>query len=63
MPELSWSLRGNRILLDLLVLRAGDPGDMTSVSGRALLDTGATASGIGPDIVERLNLTSYGKNG
>ena len=61
MPELSWNSGGNRILLDLLVLRAGDPADMTAAPARALLDTGATVSGIGPRIIDGLGLTSYGK--
>ena len=34
---------------------------MTSVPARALLDTGATVSGIGPRIISQLDLTSYGK--
>ena len=61
MPELSWNSDGRRILLDLLVLRASDPTDMTSVRARALLDTGATVSGIGPRVINELSLESYGK--
>ena len=34
---------------------------MTSVPARALLDTGATVSGIGPRIVQALGLASHGK--
>ena len=61
MPELSWRAGGNRILLDLVVLRGGDPSDMTSIPARALLDTGATVSGIGPRIVRALGLASHSK--
>lgn len=62
MPELRWRTRGNRILLDVVLLRAGDPNDLTSVPGVALLDTGATVSGVGPRVIAGLGLKSYGKN-
>jgi hypothetical protein len=61
MLELSWRAGGNRILIDLVVLRGGDPADMTSIPARALLDTGATVSGIGPRIVQALDLSSHSK--
>lgn len=62
MPELRWSTRGNRILVDVVVLNAGDPNDLTSFPAVALLDTGATVSGIGPRMISGLGLESYGKN-
>ncbi len=61
MPELSWTYSGNRILLNLRVLRGGDPFDMTAIPARALLDTGATVSGIGPRVIADLGLTSHSK--
>jgi hypothetical protein len=48
-------------LLDLRVLRGGDSTDMTSMTARALLDTGATVSGIGPRVVAELGLASHSK--
>ncbi len=61
MPELSWRFGRNRVLIDLLVLKAAYPSDMASAPARALLDTGATVSGIGPRIIDELGLESYGK--
>lgn len=62
MPELSWRTRGNRILVDIVVLRGGNPHDLTSLPGVALLDTGATVSGVGPRMISGLGLESFGKN-
>lgn len=62
MPELRWRTRGNRILVDIVVLRPGDPNDLTSLPAVALLDTGATVSGVGPRMISELGLESYGKN-
>jgi predicted aspartyl protease len=50
-----------RILLPISVLRPGNAADITSFAATALLDTGATVSGIGPRVIETLNLRSYGK--
>lgn len=38
------------------------PNDLTSCLGVALLDTGATVSGVGPRMISGLGLESYGKN-
>lgn len=61
MPELSWTSSGNRILLDVLVFKPGSPSDLTGLDARALLDTGATVSGISPRIVAELGLQSHTK--
>ncbi len=61
MPELRWRTSNNRVLIDLLILRGGDPNDLTSIPARALVDTGATVSGIGPRLIEGLDLRSYAK--
>ncbi len=61
MPELNWKSSGNRILLDLLVFKPGSPSDLTNIEARALLDTGATVSGIGPRVVRELGLQSHTK--
>jgi gag-polyprotein putative aspartyl protease len=52
---------GRRILLDILVLRPDPPSDLTSLSVRALLDTGATASAVGRATAEAMSLPSIGK--
>ena len=44
------------------MLRPGDHSDLRSISATALLDTGATVSGLGPRIIAALELESYGKN-
>lgn len=36
--------------------------DLTTFTATALLDTGATVSGIGPRVIAALDLESYGKN-
>lgn len=61
MPSLSGRHDGRRILIPVAVLRSDDPADLTFVQGTALLDTGATSSGIGPRIVRELGLRSYAK--
>lgn len=44
-----------------MVLASTNPTDLTYVQATALLDTGATSSGIGPQIVNGLGLRSYEK--
>ena len=48
------------MLVDVLVF-GPDPTNFDSVRGNALIDTGATVSGIGPRIINELGLHSYGK--
>lgn len=62
MRELSVRLRRNRFLLPVAVLKPGDLADLNYRLFTALLDTGATVSGIGPRVVDAFALRSYGKN-
>lgn len=62
MREVSCRLRRNQYLLPVVVLRPGDFSDLELFTTMALVDTGATVSGIGPQLVDRLRLRSYGKN-
>jgi hypothetical protein len=52
---------GRKIILPVHIFRPGDAFDITSVTCMALLDTGATTSGIGAPIIAELGLISYGK--
>ena len=61
MPELSFRRGDRRILLPIRVLGAENGSDMTSCAAMALLDTGATVSGLGPAVVEALALRSHMK--
>ncbi len=51
---------GRRILVPIKVLKA-EAHDLTAVDAIALLDTGATTSGISAEIAERLDLAAMGK--
>ena len=62
MRELRIRRRGSRYLLPVAILKPDTPFDLTSVTATALLDTGATVSGIGPRVIADLKLESYGKN-
>ncbi|BBB13835.1 hypothetical protein [Sphingopyxis sp. FD7] len=61
MPSIEGRHDGRRIVTDVAVLAAENPADLSHVIGRALIDTGATSSGVGPTIVTQLGLRSYGK--
>lgn len=62
MPSLEGRLSANRqLLLPIAVLASRDPSDISFVDAVALIDTGATSSGIGPKIVEKLRLKSHQK--
>ncbi|MEQ1549182.1 MAG: hypothetical protein ABL918_11140 [Chakrabartia sp.] len=52
---------GRRIVLPVAILGAENPADLTHVRALALLDTGATVSGIGPRIIHELGLESHQK--
>lgn len=54
--------RGSRYLLPVAILRPSTPSDLTTFAATALLDTGATVSGVGPRVIAELKLESYGKN-
>ena len=62
MRELEFKRRGSRYLLPVAILKPGAPTDLTTFSATALLDTGATISGIGPRAIAALGLRSFGKN-
>lgn len=62
MRSLEGRLGKNRqLLLPIAVLASRDPTDISFVEALALIDTGATSSGIGPKIVEKLKLKSHQK--
>ena len=52
---------GRRIEIQIAVLRSDNPTDFSFEKGIALVDTGATCSGIGPRIVKALELNNIGK--
>lgn len=52
---------GRQLILSVAVLGSDNPTDLTFVKARALLDTGSTVSGLGPEIISQLGLKSYGK--
>jgi hypothetical protein len=52
---------GRQIILSIAVLGSDNPTDLTFINASALLDTGATVSGIGPRIISELGLESHGK--
>lgn len=62
MRELKIRVRGSRYLLPVAILKPSTPSDLTTFIATALLDTGATVSGIGPRVIAALGLESYGKN-
>lgn len=61
MSQISWKHDGKRIVLPVKIFGADNPTDMTSVDCFALLDTGATVSGINADVAETLGLRPVGK--
>lgn len=60
MRELSFQREHRRYLFPVSIFRPG-AADMTSFAATALLDTGATASGIGPAVIAALGLRSHMK--
>lgn len=62
MPELRFRVGKRRYLLPVAALRPGNQSDLTFITATALLDTGATVSGIGPRIIDQLTLKTSGKN-
>jgi hypothetical protein len=59
--EVNGRHNGRRIILPIVVLGAENPADLTFVDALALVDTGATVSGIGPRIITTLGLESHQK--
>lgn len=54
--------RGRTITLPVVVLKSDNPQDLTHFMATALLDTGASSSGLAPNIINSLGLRSIGKN-
>lgn len=61
MWRIEWKRDRRRIVVPVALLRPFDGKDMDHITGAALLDTGATASGITPRVVNALGLTGKGK--
>jgi hypothetical protein len=61
MLHLECSNDRRRITLPIIMLRAEPIHDLDGYRGMALLDTGATTSGITPRVVDALGLLSFGK--
>jgi hypothetical protein len=61
LPSVSGKHDGRQILLPVAVFSSDNPFDLTHIVARALLDTGATSSGIGPQVVAKLGLKSFEK--
>ena len=61
MPLIEWTREKRRILLPCLILAPFPAVDLGGIEARALIDTGASASGISKDIAERMGLAPMGK--
>ena len=61
MYQIDWRHDGRRILLPIKILKADNVADMTCVEAIALVDTGATVSGIHSRLAEALGLQPIGK--
>ncbi len=54
--------RGQTITLPVAVLKSDNSQDLSFITAKALLDTGASSSGLAPNIISSLSLRSIGKN-
>jgi hypothetical protein len=61
LPSLKGRIEQRRIILPVAVLGSRNPSDLTFFEFKALLDTGATSSGIGPSVIEKPSLRSHQK--
>jgi predicted aspartyl protease len=61
MPELSWRREPRRIIFQAAILAPAPAANLTSLAATALLDTGATTSGVKREIASRLRLPELGK--
>lgn len=62
MPEIRWRHDRSRLIVRAAILPPlGAPNESTALDVRALLDTGATSSGVTPRIADALGLPSLGK--
>ena len=58
---MQWRHNGRQIVIPAAILRADNPADLHFQQVTALVDTGATSSGIMPHVVEALALPPVGK--
>lgn len=61
MPSLNGVISQRQILLPIAILGSRNPSDLNFIQCTALLDTGATSSGIGPNAISKLLLRSHQK--
>src|SRR3546814_16284612 len=61
MPDLNWRHNGRRIVIPAAILRSDNPADLSYETVTALVDNGATSSGIIPHVVETLALRPKSK--
>ena len=61
MPSIRWRHDGRQVLLPIAVLRPNAPTDLSWATITALVDTGATSSGISSSVVRELGLVSHTK--
>jgi Aspartyl protease len=61
LPSIEGRHDRRRIIIPIAVLVSHNPHDLSFELFQALVDTGATASGLGPNVVDRLGLKSHGK--
>ena len=59
--EIEWRRDGSRLLIPIQILRPSPAADLSSFDATALLDTGATASGVARHVAEQMALPSIGK--
>ena len=61
MSRIEWRHDGQRILLPILIMRPSPTTDLTSCEATALVDTGATTSGISTKLAQHLGLPTVGR--
>lgn len=61
MSEIEWRREPRRVLLPIAILAPEPVTDLTSVTARALVDTGSTTSGVSGRIAHQLRLPRLGK--
>ena len=61
MSPIEWTHDGRRVLLPISILRPSPATDLTAVSVTALVDTGATVSGIATRVIRELDLPPVGR--
>ncbi len=61
MPSLNGRVTGRQLLLPVAVLSSRNVTDVSHANFTALLDTGATSSGIGPHVIQEFSLKSHQK--